>query len=307
MLSDPERSIHTVHGVDHRADQHHVHDNHHDNHYDQREERLFMKHFKQALSILLLGALAFALPAQAGETLERVIDKQVLVVGMSGDQPPMNALNRQSKFMGFDVDLVTALARAMRVDIKIEQYAFGDLLPALEAGKVDLVVSGMAITPERSMKASFVGPYMLGGKSILTTRDAVAQFQAGDLASSEVKLAALRGSTSATFVKESAPNATLVEVDAYAEAVNMVSAGDVAGLVADEITCKLAILRNPDSGLVTLDKPLTVEPFGIAVEASDVQFLNLVQNYVKAYEGTGLLSALRKKWLESDSWVAALP
>jgi ABC-type amino acid transport substrate-binding protein len=165
----------------------------------------------------------------------------------------------------------------------------------------------MAITPERSMNASFVGPYMLGGKSILTTRDAIAEFQAGDLATREVKLAALRGSTSATFVREAAPRATLVEVDAYAEAVEMVSAGDVAGLVADEVTCKLAILRNPDAGLVTLEKPLTVEPFGIAVNAADAQFLNLVQNYVKAYEGTGLLSALRKKWLESDQWVAALP
>ena len=87
----------------------------------------------------------------------------------------------------------------------------------------------------------------------------------------------------------------------------MVRSGAAAGMVADEPTCKLAVLRDPDSGLVTLDKPLTVEPFGIAVDAEDGEFLNLVQNYVKAYERTGLLNGLRKKWLESSSWVAALP
>jgi ABC-type amino acid transport substrate-binding protein len=96
-------------------------------------------------------------------------------------------------------------------------------------------------------------------------------------------------------------------VDDYAAAIDMLLAGEAAGLVADEITCKLAVLRNPDAGLVTLEKPLTVEPFGIAIDADDVEFVNLVQNYVRAYEGTGLLTALRKKWLESSSWVAALP
>lgn len=106
---------------------------------------------------------------------------------------------------------------------------------------------------------------------------------------------------------ESAPNATLVEVDDYASASEMVRSGAVSGMVADSTTCQLAVLRNPDAGLVTFDKPLTVEPFGIAVDANDPEFLNLVQNYVRAYEGTGLLVKLRLKWLENGSWVAALP
>jgi polar amino acid transport system substrate-binding protein len=87
----------------------------------------------------------------------------------------------------------------------------------------------------------------------------------------------------------------------------MVVAGEASGMVADEPTCVLAVLRNPDAGLVTLEKPLTVEPMGIAVNANDSEFRDLVANYVKAYEGTGLLTALRKKWLEDSGWIAALP
>jgi ABC-type amino acid transport substrate-binding protein len=262
---------------------------------------------RNMLRIFIALAIVAAAGAQAGDTLDRVVEKKTLVVGMSADQPPMNAMNRQGKFMGFDVDLAQALANAMRVELSIRKIPFGELMEALDEGEVDMVVSGMAITPERSREASFVGPYMLGGKSILATRAVIAEFATGDIASKDVKLAALRNSTSATFVREAAPRATLVEVSDYAEAVDMLLAGDIAGLVADEVSCKLAVLRNPDAGLVTLEKPLTVEPYGIAVDADDAEFLNLVQNYVRAYEGTGLLSALRKKWLENNSWIAALP
>jgi ABC-type amino acid transport substrate-binding protein len=263
------------------------------------------------LSAFLAFTAAFTLSlsaaVHAGETLDRVVEKRTLVVGMSADQPPMNAVNRQGNYMGFDVDLATALASAMRVQLKIEKVPFGELMDALQAGRVDMVVSGMAITPERSRRASFVGPYMIGGKSILSTEQAIAQFASGELASKEVKLAALSNSTSADFVREAAPNATLVEVKDYAEAIDMLLAGEAEGLVADEVTCKLAVLRNPDAGLVTIEKPLTVEPFGIAVDARDREFLNLVGNYVRAYEGTGLLDGLRRKWFESNSWIAALP
>jgi polar amino acid transport system substrate-binding protein len=266
-----------------------------------------LKSLRALSGLLFVGLLALSAFAQAGETLERVIENKTLVVGTTGDQPPLTALNRQGKFMGLDIDLARALANAMRVELKIEKIAFGDLMSALDKGKVDMVVSGVAITPERSMKANFVGPYMLSGKSIVARRDSIEQLAAGNLASADVTLAALKNSTSATFVREVAPKANLVEVATTAEAVELIIAGKADGMVADEPTCLLAVLRNPDAGLVTLDKPMTVEPMGIAIAAGDAQFLNLVQNYVRAYEGTGLLKALRGKWLEDSSWIAALP
>lgn len=260
-----------------------------------------------ATMLVLVAFLATTATARAGDTLDRVLNARTLVVGISADQPPLNAVNRQGNYMGFDVDLARALANAMRVELEFRRIPFGDLLQALEAGRVDMVVSGVAITPERSRKVVFVGPYMLGGKSILATAGAIERFASGDLASQDVRLAALKNSTSATFVREAAPQATLVEVDDYAEAIELLLDGKAAGLVADEAACKLAVLRNPDAGLVTLEKPLTVEPYGIALDTGDPEFLNLVQNYVSAYERTGLLSALRQKWFEDSGWIAALP
>lgn len=262
---------------------------------------------KTLASSLFALTLVFAPWVQAGDTLDRVVKNKTLVVGMSGDQPPMNMKNRQGELMGFDVDLAKALANAMHADLKLSPMPFGDLTKALAEGEIDMVLSGMAITAERSRSASFIGPYMMSGKSILATRTALEQIAAGGIAAAEVKLAALKNSTSASFVVEAAPNATLVEVENYDEAIAMVTSGAVAGMVADAPVCKLQVLRNPDAGLVTLDKPLTIEPFGIAVSSDDPEFVNLVGNYLRAYEGTGLLGQLRQKWLESSSWIAALP
>jgi polar amino acid transport system substrate-binding protein len=56
-----------------------------------------------------------------------------------------------------------------------------------------------------------------------------------------------------------------------------------------------------------LEKPLTVEPIGIAISKDDAQFFNLVDNYLRAYEKTGVLTQLRKKWFEENAWIAAMP
>lgn len=261
----------------------------------------------------LLGgllALAAALPinALAGDTLQRVIDFKVLKVGMSGNQPPLTMANREGGLMGFDVDLAKALADAMKVKLEIVAIPFGELMTALENDKIDMVISGLSITPERTEEVSFVGPYMMSGKSILTKNSTLSDIKASkEFNRKDLKLLALSNSTSASFVKAVAPNAQLIEITSYDEGVAMIIDGKADAMVADMPVCVLSVLRYPDAGLATLEQPLTVEPVGIAVSKDDPQFFNLVDNYLRAYEKTGILTQLRKKWFEDSSWIAALP
>jgi ABC-type amino acid transport substrate-binding protein len=267
---------------------------------------------KTIQSLILSGliVLAAVLPthAVAGDTLQRVVDFEVLRVGMSGNQPPMTMTNREGGLMGFDVDLAKALSMAMQVKLEIKAMPFGELMAALEKNEIDMILSNLSITPERTEQVSFVGPYMMSGMSILT-KNAVL----GDITSAEefnrkdLKLLALSHSTHAKFVKAIAPDATFIEVANYDEGVTMLINGKADAMVADMTQCILATLRHPEAGLTTLSKPLTVEPIGIAVSKDDPQFFNLVDNYLRAYEKTGVLTQLRKKWFEDNSWVAALP
>lgn len=261
-----------------------------------------------ALAAAAVLAMVVSTPSLAGEALDRVIDFKVLKVGMSGNQPPMNTYNRSGQLMGYDVDLARALAAAMKVQLDIKVMPFGDLMKALDNNEIDMVISGMAITPERTAKASFVGPYMMSGKSLLTKDSVLARAESTvDFNRADLKLVALKNSTSSDFAREAAPDAKLIEVADYDEGVAQVIRGDADALVADMPICLLSVLRYPEAGLTTLGRPITVEPIGIAIKSNDAQFLNLVQNYVDAYAKSGMLSKLRKKWLEEKDWIAALP
>jgi ABC-type amino acid transport substrate-binding protein len=267
---------------------------------------------KALTRFLLAGLLALTavMPGHtmAGDTLQRVIDFQVLKVGMSGNQPPMTMTNREGGLMGFDVDLAKALALAMRVKLEIKPMPFGELMTALEKDEIDIVLSNVSITPERTERVSFVGPYMMSGMSLLTTSSALSEISSTDEFNRKgLKLLAISNSTNANFIKTIAPEATLIEAASYDEGVALLIEGKADAMVADMTQCILAVLRFPDAGLSTLDKPLTVEPVGIAVSKDDPQFFNLVDNYLRAYEKTGVLTELRKKWFEDDGWVAALP
>jgi polar amino acid transport system substrate-binding protein len=240
--------------------------------------------------------------------LSRISESGVLRVGMSGNQPPLNATSRSGEIFGLEADLARVLGSSMGVKVELVPIPFPKLLDALADGKVDLVMSGMTITPERNQRFAFIGPYFISGKSILTKSKTLAEAdEAADINTPEVKLAALAGSTSQRFVEVFAPKSTLITTNDYDEAVRMVREDEVDAVVADYPICVLSAMRYPIDGLVTLVSPLTVEPIGVAMPANDPLFMNLVENFLNAVQATGTLERLRARWFEDGSWVRQLP
>lgn len=266
---------------------------------------------KHSIRALVAAALALCLvnSALADDTvLRRVISSGVLKVAMSVDQPPFNMRARDKTVMGFDVDLAGALAGAMGARLEIVELPFPELLPALVDDSVDMVISGLTITPERTARVSFVGPYTLSGKSILTTTRIRSVANDGSrFNDSEIRLVALAGSTSESFVRRELPRASLQAIRYYDEGIQQLLTGEVDALVADLPILRLTLLRYPDAGLAIVEPPLSVEPIGIALSLTDARFQNLVRNYLAALEHSGLLQRLHEKWFQDNGWIALLP
>lgn len=269
------------------------------------------RRFVLAIASLVLLAAPGPAPAEEGSAsagLARIVSSGTLRVGMSGSQPPLNFESKDGEMMGLEVDLARALAGLMRARLEIVRKPFAELLGALEAGEVDVVMSGMTTTPERSLKAVFVGPYFLSGKSILTRSSTLAQAdEAGDLDQASLKLAALDGSTSAEFVRSALPKATLVTTGDYDEAMGLLLADRVSAVVADREIVALTAFLHPKEGLATLREPLTLEPIGIAAPAGDAHLAHFLDNALGALEASGVLGGLRARWLERSDWVRLLP
>lgn len=239
--------------------------------------------------------------------LARIVKSGKLRVGMSGNQPPLNFRGKSGKLMGLEVDLARAMARLMDAELEIVEMPFGQLVDALQSGKVDLVLSGMTITAERNMRVAFLGPYYLSGKSILTKSSALARArETGDLDQSNLKLAALQGSTSQHFVETLLPKTQLVPTKDYDEAVDLLLGGQVQALVADREIVALTAMLHPMAGLATLKQPLTIEPIGMAVPPGDPLLVNFLENTLGALEASQVLEALRVRWLERGDWIEEL-
>jgi polar amino acid transport system substrate-binding protein len=185
---------------------------------------------------------------------------------------------------------------------------FSELLPALEAGKVDLILSQMTITGKRNMKVAFVGPYFISGKSFVTKIKWIASVkEANQVNSPKTTMVVLKGSTSEAFVKRDLPKANLVVARGYDDAVDMVLKDKVDAMVADYPICVLTILRNPDQGLISVINPLSYEPIGIALPGNDPLMVNWMENFLTTLEESGLMDLLKERWVKDSSWLKKLP
>jgi len=263
------------------------------------------KRLWRSLLALALGALACRSvppsPATIAPQLTRILASGALRVGLSGSQPPLNMRTPDGGVRGFEVDIVRGLAESMGLQLRFKVLPFAELLPALSRGEVDLVISGLTITPERNARVAFAGPYLVSGKSILARAGSVEPVQDAEaLDRSSRRWAALAGSTSERFIRTTLPHAQLVSTADYEGAVQKVIDGEVDGLIADFPVCAWQAARHPEAGLEALPAPFTVEPLGIALPPDDPLFTNLVQNHLTTLRETGLLARFKARWLSGE-------
>ena len=136
-----------------------------------------MRNVSRYLAICILMVF-ISLPAFTQKVLSTILKKGEIRIGMTGTQPPFTMKAKNGELIGYEVDLAKALAKNMGVKLKIVEMPFSDLLGAIKAGKVDAVMSGMTMTPERNLEVLFAGPYLLSGKAILTKSKLIEEISA---------------------------------------------------------------------------------------------------------------------------------
>lgn len=258
--------------------------------------------------VALLFSGCATVPGSQSPVIDRIQERGELRVGMAGDYPPLNALDRSGDHFGLEPDLAEFLARSLGVRLVIVNRPFAQLIATLEAGEVDAVLSGMTMTPERNQRVAFAGPYFISGKAVITRSESLARTRAAkELDRPTITLTALEGTTSETLILDAMPKAKFVAAKDYDEAVQMVIDGAADAMIADLPVCAVQRALHRDAGLLGWTEPFTFEPIGIAVPGNDPLFVNLVQNYLESLDRTGLLKELRTRWFQDVSWVRRLP
>ncbi|MGN0940067.1 MAG: transporter substrate-binding domain-containing protein, partial [Selenomonadaceae bacterium] len=98
--------------------------------------------------------------------------EKVLRIGTNADFAPFEFQDVDGKnYEGFDMDLIRAVAKEMGYKADIQNINFDGLIPAMESGNLDVIISGMTINDERKQKVEFSDPYYKSGLSIVVKKD----------------------------------------------------------------------------------------------------------------------------------------
>ena len=266
-----------------------------------------MKRIHRWFVVVAAVALIVIPAAHAGQVLDGILKSGELRIGITGNQPPLNATTKSGELIGMDVDIANTIASNMGVKVKFVTMPFSKLLPALKKGKVDMVISSVTMTMARNLDVAFIGPYYASGKGILTKKKNLAALQQTDGLNSETfTVAVLKDSTSQLFVEQSAGKAKLVLTESYDAALGMLFVDKVDAIVADLPFCQFSAFRYQDKGLLAGESPLSFEPLGIAVR-EDALLINWLENYLKILKGSGALKLIHARWFQDGSWIKQLP
>ncbi|NUU25644.1 MAG: glutamate ABC transporter substrate-binding protein [Streptomycetaceae bacterium] len=163
-------------------------------------------------------------------------DGKKITVGIKFDQPGIGLKTPEGKYTGFDVDVATYIAKQLGYkpsDIVWKEAKSADRETLLQRGDVDFIAASYSITPARSQKVDFAGPYLLAHQDVLVRADDDSIKTPTDL--NNKKLCSVTGSTSAQNVKTKiAPNAQLQEYGGYSECLTGLENKVIDALTTDD-------------------------------------------------------------------------
>ncbi len=188
-----------------------------------------------ALSTIVTGLLVTAIaPAhsQSASILNDVVSRGTLRIAIIGGLPPYSKTNASGQPEGYDIDIGTKLAEALKVKPEFVVTDIPGRVTSLQTRKVDLTIATFTRTVERSLTIGFSDPYVVTGLQLLVKKDA--QFaKTEDLNKSGIRIGMTRGGTAEKALPTVVPNAELVRFNSTADETSALISGQIDAMSED--------------------------------------------------------------------------
>lgn len=109
--------------------------------------------------------------AASGDLLSEIQAKGTITVAMEGTWAPWTYHDENDNLVGYDVEVATEIAKKLGVEPQFVEGEWDGLLAGLDAGRYDIMVNGVDITPERAEKYDFSTPYAFNRTAVITKAD----------------------------------------------------------------------------------------------------------------------------------------
>ena len=275
---------------------------------ERQSERGFSK-MKKFSKALVAGVLATSMMLFAGcggndaaqdanadaENQEAV----VLTVGTNAAFEPFEMMAEDGEtIIGFDVDLINAIAADQGMEVEMVNMEFDGLVMAVQNGQLDAAIAGMSITPERQEQVAFTAPYYDAGLNIAVAADNEDITSEADLAGKVV--ASQMGTTGAAKSLELQEAGVVAEVKLL-ENINVcmlaLGNGEVDAVIMDIPVNGAYVAAHPEVAKIAaefvVEEP---EQFGIAVSLDNTELLDKLNAGLENVKANGTYDELIDKY-----------
>lgn len=216
-------------------------------------------------------------------------------VGMDPSFPPFETLNREGKPVGFDVALAEQMATAWGLQVELVPIGFDSLLDALQAGKVDSVISALPFDERMTRDVAYSAPYFEAG-IFLATLPGGPIHRTTTLENRTVGVEwGSMGDMVGRRLQSTIPTLQLQPFDTPAAAIDaLVNDQRVDAILLDHVTLRMAQVNG--APLVTVGSVLESNPFVIAMPIRAHELQDAVAQALATVKSSGGLIALEEQW-----------
>jgi polar amino acid transport system substrate-binding protein len=249
---------------------------------------------KKIMAGLALAFLLLALVSCAKK------ESTKLVFATDATFPPMESIDDSKNIVGFDIDLMNAVAKAGGFTVEFKNTAWTGIFAGLENGEYAAIVSSVTINDERKVKYDFSVPYINAGQVLVVRSETAGVTTLADLKGK--KVGAQIGTTGAMEI-EKVKDANKIDEKTY-DAIGLAFVdlvnGRIDAIVIDTPVAGDYVSQNKDytGKLKVVGTAMTEEYYGVVVRKGDTKTLDLVNAGLKKVLGTDEYKAIEDKWLK---------
>ena len=220
-----------------------------------------------------------------------------LRVGIAPNYPPI-AFKQQGHFMGLEVDFARGIEVELGRPVVLVELAWDALIPALESGTIDVIMSGMSITEARAQRVWFVSHYLrVGQMAMFRKADRLRLSSPTLLTMTEQRVGFVDGTTGAAYVHGYLLKAQYVPLGSTDAGLQALRSGEIDVFVHDAVTAWHLANDEANAMLTASFSPLTEEYLAWAVRHTDEALHGDLEAALERWRRSGRLQELFNTWL----------
>ena len=250
---------------------------------------------KKILLVVLLALLPFSLNAES--KLDQILSSGELKVGTTGDWNPMTMKDPASnEYIGFDIDVVTELAKDMGVTLKLVPTEWKTLVSGITSDKYDLSTSA-SLSAKRALATGYTDSYFTYSTLPLVNKKNASKFKNwDDFNKKNIKVAVTLGTVQEKMAKEFFPNAKIVSVEAPARDYQEVLAGRADVHITSNIEASTLVKTYDQLSIVAVSSGKKPTPLAWLVKQNDQVWINYVNHWISLKKASGFFDDLMAKY-----------